>query len=267
MNSTNPIRNFVFSAPASLKRLGRFCVDPSLHLRAQPDSDLQHVLMDYLASLSIVVGVMAAIGALIPWYMETNPISMLRIPLFMLLMTVNAVTFALSLWLVSVVVLVFSGVRLHGVMFYQGIKSYAILNIPVAVIFVIAINRLILVNDFNVAPGSGDVVFATIVALLGFALGIWLVAVPAGRYLRRRYRPAVAYPLGLAIYVFASLANPVVASQYFSNALDEHAFCEKYISARVSSELRGTYDKDCLVGKCVAALKNNRSNKGMEPTR
>ena len=267
MISNDPIRKLISAIPESFKRLLRFARNPFRHLGAEPDIDIEYVLLDFLASLPVVAVLVAAMGQFLPNYIEINPMNILRMELFLVLLTVNAVTFSLCLWLVSMVVLVFSGVRLHGAIFYQGIKSYAFLNIPAAIIFVIALNRIVVVGDFNVSTGTGDLLFAAGVAVFGFALGVWLVAVPLGRYMRSRYRAAVAYPLGIAVFFVASFVNPVVASEYFNNILDKEEFCKQYISFQKKDVLRnGTYNKDCLIGKCMAVFEGSSSNKGMEPT-
>lgn len=262
MISNSPVLNLFNAIPETFKRLLRFAKDPSRHLNEAPDADLEHVLMDYLASLSIVTAVIAAFDAFLPGYLEINPISMLRMGVFWVMLTLNTITFSLFLWFFSLIVLSFSGLKFHKAIFYQGIKSYAFLNIPAAIISVIALNRIVVSGNLEAATGIADKLFSVTVAIGALALAVWLVALPLGKYLHRHYRASVAYPLGFIGCIFASMANPILASGYFSNVLDKEGFCEQFISFRKKAEIQnGSLNKDTWVGKCVASLEVSPSTK------
>lgn len=268
MISKAPISRFISATPESFKRLLRFARNPSQHLDSAFDPDLEHALLDYFKSLAIVAGVLTALAYFLPGYLEINPIDIQRTVVLLTLFTVNAVTFSLCLWFVSLIVLLFARVQLHGAIFYQGIKASAFLNIPAAIIFVIAVNRIVVNGDINNATGTGDSLLATVAAISAFALSIWLLILPIGRYLRSRYRPAIAYPLGLAICALASLLNPIIAPDYFSIVLDKGKLCEQVISTRKKAELQsGAIKKDEWVGKCEALFDEKSPRLADQPKR
>ncbi|TGG92888.1 hypothetical protein E4656_12255 [Natronospirillum operosum] len=255
MVSKDPIHRFLASVPESYKRLVRFFRNPYLHLESSNDPDLEYVLLDYIAALAALGAAIATIGTFLPGYLEIDPVSILRMDMFLVLLTVNTVSFSICLWLASAVILAVSGLKLHGAIFYQGIKAYALLNIPVAIVFIIALNRIVVIGDVTEPTGNGDLVFATMAVFCAFALSIWLVAIPIGKYLRSKYRAAIAYPLALVVLVISVSVNPAIASGYFSNVIDKRAVCEQYVSFRHGTEIQeGMYNKDCLIGQCIAAF-------------
>jgi hypothetical protein len=264
MISQAPTQNIFNIIPETFKRLLRFAKNPSKDLNESPDANLGHITQDYIASFTIVTATIAAFDAFIPGYLEINPLNMLRMGVFLLILTLNAILFSSFLWLFSTIAMLFRGLKSQKSIFYQGIKAFAFLNIPSSIIIVIVLNRIVVSGDIEIPASISDKYFSTVVAIGAFVLAAWLIAIPLGKRLRSRYHAVAAYPLGFVICILASIANPIIASGYFSNVLNKENFCEQFISFRKKAEIRnGALNKDAWIGKCMTSLEGNPSNKAI----
>lgn len=254
MSDKTPIIRIIEEVPKTAKRLWEFLLKPSIPVGPITSTSLNSAHID-LFTTAIAVSTIVSVGSsLAPGLFDINPREIINWPLFSTLLVANAALFSVILYLLLLLPLWLKAREWHPSIFYHSLRVFAVQNILVSVLFVSGLNRLIVKGSFVESTGAFDFGLTLTASLAAFVLSVWLLALPVTAYIKRYFRNASAYAFGFGAVVLASVINPVIASEYFSNIIDYKQFCSELVSARFKNEIEsGQLSKDCIIGKCLSA--------------
>lgn len=223
-----------------------------------PASALIDAAFDLFA---VTAGSGALIGtafALAPGLLAIDLDALVTWPLFVLMLLTNAVVFSTILYSLCLLPLVARARSAHFQVMAHALYVFAIFNFLLTVLFVLAINRVIVNGSLIDSTSGSDLFFGGLFGLALLALAMRALVLPIARYLASYYGRAPAFVLALFVVPLASWLNPVIASGYFEHAVERENFCAALVSIRYQSELAsGRYSRDCLIAKCAAASSRN----------
>jgi hypothetical protein len=196
---------------------------------------------------------------LLPGFLEIDPDDLVNWRLFEFMLLSNGIVFVVILYLMLLLPLGLMTRHWHWQIIAHCLRFYALMNVCVAILFVLSVNRLIVKGSFLDPTSAADLIVGGCVALIVFGITLRVLLMPIARYIRIYYHPVVAYVGGFTAVVLASVLNPVMASDYFSHVIEDEDFCSAVVSVRYRQELgSGEYSRDCLVAHCMALRDSRR---------
>jgi len=207
-----------------------------------------------ITSLSVAVFSVGALKHLIPGYLQIDPAALINPFIFPLTLVLNTVIFSAILFFICSMMLLPKVYKLQPCIFKHAIWVYAVLNILISLLFVIGLNRMIVIADMHTAINNMDLWIGGILATLLLLMTYWLLIQPVARYFNQYYRKQLSYILSITAVALTISANPVIAISYFDHAINHDAFCKQWAEINFKEQLEaGTTNKDYLVGQCLAA--------------
>ena len=255
MKDTSLVAQLWRRLPELPKRLWSVVQNPVIPVGRTPGSTLIEAAVD-LFTVTAASGALVGVGfALIPGLLDIEPDELVNWPLFVLMLLTNAAGFAVTLYLVCLPLLAIPARHAHLQLLTHTLYVYSILNILVTILFVLAVDRIV-VNSSVIEPTSQlDLLLGGLVGIVAIALVIRGLALALARYLRNYYSRACAFACAFAAMIVASSLNPVIASGYFEHVLEREDLCSAIVSVRYQPELAsGQYSRDCLVASCTASF-------------
>jgi len=238
--------------PTSFKRFKRLIVRPDIPTYDIEKTDLYFVYHDFIFALSFISIIIGVIKGLLPNYFVINPVSLINWPIFILLLTLNALMPSIIVFSLLLIPLYYKTRKVHVCIFYHMLRAYSLEIILVSILFVIAINRIFINNNPLKAVNTIEFIFAVIISVSVLFFIWWLVGYPVSKYLTNFFSKKIAYSLGIGSILFCLYINPTLSFKYFNNMIDYKEFCIQYVNYKFQNELAGNvYNKDCLIGKCL----------------
>ncbi|SDN39869.1 hypothetical protein SAMN04488516_10210 [Desulfonauticus submarinus] len=247
----DPTRQIFNLVPASLKRFKKLLICPDIPTYDIEKTDLYFVYHDFIFALSLISIIIKGIKGLLPNYFIVNPASLINYPVFILLLSLNALIPSILIFSLLLIPLYYKTKRVHVCIFYHSLRAYSLEIILVSILFVIAINRIFINNTPFKAINNIELIFSVIISAFTLFFLYWLIGYPVSKYLTNFFSKKIAYSLGIGSILFCLYINPTLSFKYFNNIIDYKEFCIQYVDYKFQKEVTGNiYNKDCLIGKC-----------------
>lgn len=195
-----------------------------------------------------------ALKYLIPGYLQIEPLALINKLLFPVILATTTAGFGAILFFICSIMLLPKAAMLHHGIFNHSIWVYAILNIFIGMLTVIGLNRIILHADIQQPASDLDLWIGGSIGALALVTTAWLLIRPIAIYFNQYYSKTLSYILSLSAVILASSLNPAITVSYFKNVFNQDEVCKQWVSIRFKKEFEdGTLNKDCIIGKCLAA--------------
>lgn len=257
MSRKDPIKLAFESIPFSefFVRLKGFVINPEIKSSPLHQNELRFALKDFVESLLLVTPVIAFVKYVMPTYFKINPISLFNPFFLVMLLGFQTLIFSFILNVMAAMALSIKSFSSHSLLFRQAIRSYAILNLIISVMFAIAINRVIITGDITHAENNFDLWLGGILGIGAFLLLWRTLFKPIVGYFLRYYRKSLSYILTTLVIIATLYVVRFINFDFVRYVIDRKELCEQIVPLKYGKGIEdGKFNKDCLIGKCIEGL-------------